>query len=195
MPEPQSAPYGSWKSPLSAEQVIQSFTPSQGVAFDGKDIYWAEGRPLEGGRTVIVRHAADGNDQDLTPAGFNLRSRVHEYGGGAWCVQDGLLVFSNFKDGRIYRQQTTGDMIPRAISPEGPFRYADFEIDQPRHRLICVREDHNVVAAEAVNTLVSVDLDGARSPSILVSGHNFYSNPRLSPDGMHLAWLAWNHPN
>jgi dipeptidyl aminopeptidase/acylaminoacyl peptidase len=172
------------------------------IRLDGEDIYWAEMRPGEGGRSVIVRRAADGTISDQTPPPFNARTRVHEYGGGAFTVQDRVIYFSNFSDQRLYRQGP-GE-APRPITPEGEWRYADGVIDRRRQRMICVREGHPpsslrsgvpVSGHEPVNTLVSVDLAGPRESQVLVSGSDFYSNPRLSPDGRRLAWLAWNHPN
>jgi dipeptidyl aminopeptidase/acylaminoacyl peptidase len=172
------------------------------IRLDGEAVYWAEMRPGEGGRSVIVRRALDGTVSDQTPPPFNARTRVHEYGGGAFTVQDGVIYFSNFSDQRLYRQDP-GE-APRPITPEGEWRYADGLIDSQRGRMICVREDHPpsslrsgvpVSGHEPVNTLVSVDLTGQREPQVLVSGSDFYSNPRLSPDGRRLAWLAWNHPN
>ena len=125
--------------------------------------------------------------------GFNARTRVHEYGGGAYTVRDGVLIFSNFSDTRLYR--VDGDDAPRPITPEGALRYADMIFDPDRARLIAVREDHSG-DGEAVNTIVALDPNGDESGGmVLTSGADFYSNPRLSPDGRRLAWLQWNHPN
>jgi dipeptidyl aminopeptidase/acylaminoacyl peptidase len=160
---------------------------------DGDDLYWTELRPAEKGRMVIVRRTHDGKTTDMTPLPFNARTRVHEYGGGAFAVDRGTIYFSNFADQRLYRQDPGA--TPQPITPAVDSRYADGMIDRKRNRLICVREDHTV-AGEAVNTLATLDLDGRDDGGrVLVSGNNFYSSPRLSPDGMRLAWLTWNHPN
>jgi hypothetical protein len=98
-----SAAYGSWRSPITAALVASQGLRLGFVAIDGDDISWIEGRPAEGGRNVLVRRAADGTTADVTPAPFNVRSRVHEYGGGAYVVSDGVAYFSNFSDQRIYR--------------------------------------------------------------------------------------------
>jgi len=160
---------------------------------DGPDIYWIEMRPTEGGRSVIVRRDATGVVNDVTPSPFNARTLVHEYGGGDYTVRDGVVYFSNFSDQRLYVRR--GEAAPEAITPAADVRYADAVIDQAGGRLICVREDHTVANREAVNTLVGVKLEGNETGEVLVSGNDFYSSPRVSPDGSRLAWLTWNHPN
>jgi len=150
-------------------------------------------RPAEGGRCVVVRHSQDGKKVDITPSPFNARTRVHEYGGGAFVIHEGTVYFSNFIDQRLYSQEYGGQ--PRPVTPEGKLRYADAIVDRLRDRLICVCEDHTVTEREPVNTLISIDLHGKGENKVLVSGNDFYSSPRLSPDGSQLAWLTWNHPN
>ncbi|MDW8234420.1 MAG: prolyl oligopeptidase family serine peptidase, partial [Roseiflexaceae bacterium] len=192
MIHPQIAPYGSWRSPITASLVATSGVSLSSIALDGDDIYWLEGRPAEGGRVVVVRRTADGAIADVTPPGFNVRTRVHEYGGAPYTVDQGIVYFSNFADQRIYRQRPGA--APEPVTPEAPLRYADFEVDRWRNRLIGVREDHSG-SGEAVNTIVAIPLDGTAEQRVLVSGADFYANPRLSPDGRWLAWLSWNHPN
>jgi dipeptidyl aminopeptidase/acylaminoacyl peptidase len=193
MPDPRIAPYGSWKSPITSDLLVSNTLTLGKVAIDGDAIYWSEGRPAEGGRVVVVRRTPDGQASDVTPAGFNVRSRVHEYGGGAYLAVAGTLYFSNFADGRVYRQDPGA--APRPISPAAELRYADFALDRYRGRLICVREDHRAPGCEAINTLVSLELDGRGESQVLASGNDFYAAPRLSPDGARLCWLTWNHPN
>ncbi len=187
------APYGSWKSPIAADRVAAKSIQLVDIAADGADVYWVELRPAEGGRNVIVQRKPDGTTVDRTPKGFNARTRVHEYGGGAYAVADGVIWFSNDSDQRIYRQ--AGDAAPVAITPAVAYRFADAVFDRARNHLIAVREDHTG-AGEAVNTLVAIrasgDLNGG---TLLVSGNDFYAAPRLSPNGDYLAWLTWNHPN
>jgi len=188
---PTVAPYGSWKSPITSDLVASGAVRFDELALDGDDLYWSEGRPTEGGRYAIVRRRPDGATEDVTPAPFNARTRVHEYGGAAWLVADGVVYFSNFADQRLYRVRP-GEQ-PVALTPEGDWRYADAVPDRRRNRIICVREDHTR-GGEAVNEVVAVDLTtGQATP--LVSGADFYSNPRLSPSGQRLIWLAWHHPN
>jgi hypothetical protein len=162
---------------------------------DGDDIYWIEMRPSERGRQVIVRRASDGATTDINPSEFNARTRVHEYGGGDYVVQDGVVYFSNFADQQLYRHQA--DSAPERITvqcSDDRLRYADAVVDVVRDRLICVREDHRQADHEAQNTIAAVPLNGD-AESVLVSGNDFYSSPRVSPDGSRLAWLTWKHPN
>jgi len=139
-----------------------------------------------------VKYAPDGTTTDVTPPGFNVRTRVHEYGGSAFLVRNASVWFSNFDDQRLYRQTSGTD--PVALTPPIDLRFADGVLDETRARIICIREDHTVAGREAENTNVSLDLDQPGPSEIVVSGCDFYSNPRLSPDGRQLAWLEWNHP-
>jgi dipeptidyl aminopeptidase/acylaminoacyl peptidase len=197
MPESQITAYGSWKSPITADLVVAEAIGLGEVRLDGGDIYWNEMRPAEGGRYVVVRRSPDGQTADVTPPGYNVRTRVHEYGGGAFTVSEGTVYFSNWQDQRLYRQDPGAE--PRPITPEGAWRYADGVLDLLRGRMICVREDHTEASMaegqEAVNALVGLDLDGGGEPHVLVQGADFYASPRLSPAGSRLAWLAWSHPN
>jgi dipeptidyl aminopeptidase/acylaminoacyl peptidase len=192
----KTAPYGSWKSPITSALIVTGAIeiewPAQ-VVLHGKDVYWVETRPAENGRSVIVRWSPDGTVVDITPPAFNARTRVHEYGGGAFTVDDGTVYFSNFVDQRLYRQDPGGK--PQPITPQADLRYADGVIDRRRRRMICVCEDHTKKGREATNNLMGIRLDGAGDGQTLVSGNDFYASPRVSPDGSHLAWLTWNHPN
>ena len=187
-----TAPYGSWKSPVSADLVATAGVGLGQVALDGDDIFWVEMRPSEGGRMVIVRQGPGGGPNDITLPPFSVRTRVHEYGGGAFLVNDGVVYFSNFADQRMYRQEP--GVQPEAITPEVALRYADGVYDQRRERIICVREDHSG-KGEPVNAIVAVGARGDRPQLVLFGGSDFCSTPRLSPDGGTLAWLAWDHPN
>ena len=189
----KAAPFGSWSSPISIDLLLKGELRLAGPRWDGADLYWIEGRPDEGGRQVIVKRATGGAVSDITPSGFNARTRVHEYGGGDYAVSNGTVWFTNFDDQRLYRQDPA--MAPRAISPEGDVRHADLVVDGARDRILAVREDHSRRESEAVNSLVALDADAHREPIVLASGNDFYSSPRLSPDGRRLAWLTWNHPN
>lgn len=192
---PIQAPYGSWTSPVTPDHLLAGKTSLSQPFVDAEAIYWLETRPEEKGRNVIVRGSA-GRLEDVTPPGFNARTRVHEYGGGDYAVRDGVVYFANDADQRVYRQRP-GE-APEPLTPEPPspmaLRYADFTVDAARNRLLCVREDHRPAGREAVNTLVTIPLDGGE-PIVLAEGYDFYAAPRLSPDGRGLAWLAWNHPN
>ena len=187
----QRAPFGSWTSGLAAEQLATANVRFGQIAIAGGTIFASEGRPAEGGRNVVVECHANGDCRDLNPTPFDARTRVHEYGGGAFVVAgDGELFFSHDRDQRIYRLRHGG--VPQAVTKGGALRYADAAIDTSRGRLIAVREDHSA-PREAVNTIVAIDLVSG-DESVLASGHDFFSSPRLSPDGRLLAWLSWDHP-
>ncbi|MDQ3182931.1 MAG: S9 family peptidase [Actinomycetota bacterium] len=190
MSEQGVAPYGSWRSPISSEAIVRGVVGLAEVVIDGKDVYWLESRPGEGGRNVVVLMTPDGHTEDVTPQPFNARTLVHEYGGGGFTVDRGTVYFSNFADQRIYRRAPGGEPAP--LSAETGRRYADMVVDRYRRRLITVREDH--AGHEPVNEIVGVDLETG-DERVLVSGNDFYSSPRLSPDGRRLAWLTWHHPN
>ena len=192
MPMPKIAPYGSWKSPITPDLVASESIRLEQVMIDGEDVYWIEMRPSESGRYVIVRRSQDGAREDLISTDFNARTRVHEYGGGSYLASEGAVYFTNFGDQRLYLLE---DDTPRPITSDtdGKLRYADFILDKQRQRIISVCEDH-FGQGEAANSLVGINIEtGTLQP--LASGNDFYSSPRLSPDGSWLAWLAWNHPN
>ena len=189
---PATAPYGSWKSPITTDLIIAGAVGLGQIALDGDDVYWVEMRPSEGGRMVIVHRNSDGTVEDVTPAPYSVRTRVHEYGGGAFLAHGGTVFFANFSDQRMYRQDPGGE--PMAVTPEARQRYADGVFDAGRGRIICVREDHSG-AGEPVNSIVAVDAEGANPQETLFAGSDFCAAPRLSPSGDRLAWLSWNHPN
>lgn len=192
---PTVAPYGSWTSPITLDMLTGDVTPLSEPGADGMDVYWLERRAAEGGRTTLIR-LREGTQTDLTPAPFDVRSRVHEYGGGAWTARNGVVVVSNGVDNRLYTI-TPDAPEPVAITPEGPYRYGDLVIDDIHDRLIAVREDHSLEGAEPINTLVQLGLRGPNDDhgAVIVSGTDFVSSPALAPDGTRLSWLQWNHPN
>ncbi|HEY1361818.1 MAG TPA: S9 family peptidase [Xanthobacteraceae bacterium] len=199
----KTAPYGSWRSPITSELIVAQSISLSEVRLDGADVYWLEGRPQEQGRNVVVRGGEGASATDITPMPCNARTRAHEYGGGSWTVQQGTVYFSELADGRLYR------IAPHARDPEpltaaAPargrgWRFADGVIDAGRSSWIGVREDH-CEDGEPVNAIVAVELapTAQRAVSagrVLVEGHDFFSSPRLSPNGRSLVWLAWDHPN
>jgi dipeptidyl aminopeptidase/acylaminoacyl peptidase len=186
----QVASYGTWKSPITTALIAQASVGLGQIAIDGDDVYWTEMRPTERGRTVLVKRSSDGATSDISPAKMSVRSRVHEYGGGGFVVDQGDVWFCNDADQRLYAMPLRGNAI--ALTPEGPFRYADMIVDRRRGRLIAVCEEHVEGNDEPVNRLVSIGFDKHVSP--LVEAADFYASPRLSPDGRHLAWLSWSHP-
>ncbi|BAW97054.1 prolyl oligopeptidase family protein [[Synechococcus] sp. NIES-970] len=193
MATPEIAPYGAWRSPITSDLIVSSSIGLGAVAWAGGELYWLEGRPQEKGRNVLVKRTAAETAVDITPPGFNVRSRVHEYGGGAFVIaEDGTVYFSNDGDRRVYVQAP--GQAPRALTPENERRYADFMLDAARNRLICVSEDHSDGGHEPKNDLVAIALDTG-AVEILVEGNDFYTSPRLSPDGQSLAWVSWDHPD
>jgi dipeptidyl aminopeptidase/acylaminoacyl peptidase len=173
-----------------------------GLRRDGNDLYWLEDRPEEDGRQALVHRGQGGSLEEVAPPGVNVRTRVHEYGGGAFTVRDGIVVYADLADGRLFRIDD-GAGTPRPLTPPGPVRYGDLTIDPTGRWITCVREDHAGLehaprgdgrAAEPTNELVAVPLDGGE-PLVLATGNDFYAAPRVSPDGTRLAWLTWNHPD
>jgi len=198
-PVPTVAPYGSWASPIAIETLASSSRSLSEAGVDGTDVYWLEGRSAEGGRRTVVRRGLDGATRELTPAPFYVRSRVHEYGGGAYAV-DGRRVFASGADNRLYRVDPDGHEPPEPFTPEGPWRYADLRFDPIRDRLYAVRETHDLERPLdpllVRNELVALDLDGSSGAgSVLVAGVDFVAAPRPAPDGSGLAWLEWDHPD
>jgi dipeptidyl aminopeptidase/acylaminoacyl peptidase len=228
---PTTAPYGTWPSTISAERVAAGATPLSSLMLggaDGTDIFWLAGRAAEAGRNALLRHRG-ATTGELTPAPFNVRNRVHEYGGGAYAVDGDTVYFSHFADNRVYRldagaDDMTGDdaavgddniaaaddydagdaggsamqaplPAPVALTQPGQQRFADFVVDRARGRLIGVRElhaDDGHGHAEPANTICAIGADGEET--VLAQGADFYSSPRLSPNGGALAWLTWDHP-
>ncbi len=191
-----TAAHGEWASPLTPQALAASSLRLAEPRVSGDRAYWLEGRADEGGRNVIVSAGRDGVAQDLLIAPFNARSRVHEYGGGAFTVHAGQIWFCNDADQRIYRM--TEDAAhrgesPTPLTPEGPWRYADLVVDAGRERLICVREDHSG-DGEPANALVAVSTRTGEA-HVLASGHDFFASPRVSRDGLSLAYLTWDHPD
>jgi dipeptidyl aminopeptidase/acylaminoacyl peptidase len=188
------APYGAWKSPVTGEALTRETVGLAEVRTSVDDLYWIETRPDEAGRSVIVRCPSQGAIVDVTPPGYNARTLVHEYGGGAYTVADETVFFANFEDQRIYRQE--GESRPIPISPEPPraraLRYADFELTGDGRLLYCVRESH--LGREVKNEIVCLRTDGSDEPRVVAGGHDFVSYPRLSPDGRQLVWTTWDHP-
>jgi dipeptidyl aminopeptidase/acylaminoacyl peptidase len=192
------APYGSWVSPIEPATVARGGIRLGGatLAADGA-VWWAEGRPAEGGRSALMRRPAGGEPEEVTPAGANVRTRVHEYGGGAWkLLGPELVVYIDFADQRLYRLELGGEPVAITPEPDEPaaLRYADFELTPDGKTLFCVREVHDG-APEPANEVVWMPLDGSKPAEVVAGGRDFYSYPRVSPDGLWLAYTCWDHPN
>ena len=187
---PQTAPYGSWKSPITSQTVVEKSLKLGNIYLDGNILYWTEGRPEEKGRVTIMR-SINGEKEELLSKDFNARTTVHEYGGSALAVRRGIIYFSNFEDQRIYRLNP--GTSPEPLTPEAAVRYADFSITNDGNTLYCVREDHR--GEEVVNALVKIDTKNPSIGDVIAEGCDFYAAPRLSPNDDRLAWICWNHPN
>jgi len=190
-----SAAFGSWASPISTQLLVTDVVRFDYAFVDGDDIYWCEGRPTEGGRSVIVKRTKDGVTSDVFGPDFAVRTLVHEYGGLCIVIQNGAVYFSNYADQRLYR--VLPGQAPEAITPEPPspraWRYADPRLSPDGTTLYCVRERHE--NGEVINDVVAIPTSGKGEPIVLTSGCDFYSDLTLSPEGDRLAYVCWNHPN
>jgi len=198
------APYGTWKSPISSDLLVSNMVRMGKVCLDGEEVYWLETRPEENGRDMLVCASRGTAPRDVTPLEFNIRTRVHEFGGGSFSAFNGAIYFSNLTDQRIYKQVLNQDgsfSAPLAITPAPQkniarhLRFADITGDVQRNRLIAVQEDHTITDTNSPGSIVAIALDGTETITSLVSGADFYSSPKVSPDGKTLAWISWNHPN
>ncbi|NLU83294.1 prolyl oligopeptidase family serine peptidase [Rhodococcus sp. HNM0569] len=192
------APYGSWPSPITAKDLAAAGHPVEGGRFVGDDVWWAELRPSEGGRMAIRRTGLDGAPEDILPPPWNARTRVHEYGGGAWTsIGTGRLVFAEYSDQRVYllRGATPWPLTPEPPRP-GAWRYADLQA--VGREVWAVRERHDESGA-VTRDICAIPLDGSAADDAskvrsVVGGSDFLAYPRVSPDGRSLAWIAWDHP-
>jgi dipeptidyl aminopeptidase/acylaminoacyl peptidase len=189
-------PYGTWPTPVTSELVVRAADAIGAVAADGADVWWSESRPGEGGRTAVLRRAADGAVTEVLPAPWNARTGVHEYGGGAWWVRDGVLWFADWATQRLHRLAPGGTPEPLTPAPavDRGLRYADGDVSPDGSTILCVREDHTR-GAVPVNEVVRLPADGPGEPEVVVSGPDFVAGPRWSPDGTSWCWLEWDHPD
>ncbi len=189
------ASYGSWGSPITPDLLVEKVVGLSYPLPQGDAVTWVEMRPSEGGRYTIVRRTADGTVTEVLPERFAVRTLVHEYGGLAYAVFGDTIYFSNFADQRLYRIDLAGGQ-PEPITPQPPptaaWRYADPVISPDGRWLVCVRERHSDDGV--INEIAALPSDGSSEPRVLAAGHDFYSFPRFSPRGDHLAWLSWDHP-
>jgi len=197
-------PYGSWPSALTTGLVVAGAVSLGDAVVGDDDIWWSELRPEQGGAVAVVRHTPGGDTVDVLPEGFSARTRVHEYGGGAWWLHDDALVFANWSDQRLYKVEpdatpgtftTPRPLTPEPAEPHGD-RYADGVISADGRWIVCVRERHGVAGrSEASNEIVALDAEDGGEPHVLVTGPDFVAAPRVRRDGELLAWLQWSHPD
>ena len=173
-------PCGSWKSPITAELVVSGAVGFGEVFVTENSIWWSESRPDEGGRVAIVR-----DDKDATPDNINVRTLVHEYGGGAWSVTSDSLIYSNYEDQRLYKLSQDGQTALLTPEPEisRGLRYANGVPTPDGDWFICVQEKHTEAGGEPANNLVAVSLQGTQQVNQLVLDADFVSNPAISPNG------------
>ena len=196
-------PFGAWESPITSKSITAGSVKIGGVNVCNDNLFWLEGRPQEAGRNVLCRYDTDSdqkserNGVDVTPKDSNVRTKVHEYGGGALTMGDtkGEIFYSEFATQRLCKLVNGEE--PHPITPDGDrFRFADGVLDDSTQQIFCVREDHEKpVPKDVVNEIVALTTDGSMSMHVLATGNDFYSAPRLSPDGKKLAYVTWNHPN
>lgn len=197
---PEIAPYGSWRSPITASSLVESAV-SLTMPLAGDDaVYWIEGRASEQGRQVVVRRDfATGRTEDVFGKGFNARTTVHEYGGLSYCPAGETVYFSNFADQRLYKVAPGTEPTPITSEPPAPrsVRFAAPLVSPDNKSLLVVRERHLEpdVPSEVVNEIVAVPTDGSGEVSVLLSGHDFFSQVAVSPDGRRIAWVSWDHPD
>jgi dipeptidyl aminopeptidase/acylaminoacyl peptidase len=197
--EKQVAPYGGWRTPVTSELLVAGAVKLGDLAVDGDDVLWAEERPTEGGRTELVRRRADGTTEDLLGPGHDARTAVHEYGGGAWWVRDGVVWFADAAGQRLHRRSPDGTVEPLTPEPEVERgdRYADGDVSPDGRRIVCIREHHPPGGRGAVdvrNELVTLAAHEPSQPEVVVTGPDFVLSPRWSPDGHLLCWVEWDHP-
>ena len=187
-------PAGTWPSPITPASMASGGASVSDVIPDGDDLWWAESRPVDGGRVTLVRWR-EGVVTDVTPPGSNVRTRVHEYGGGAWWVHDGAAYYVDFDDQRLRRLEPGGEPLLLTAEPASPrgLRYADGRVTPDGEWFVCVHERHG--DGEPVNELIAVATDGSLRTVVVASGADFYAAPRISPDGRRIAWIQWMHPD
>ncbi len=195
MTGPTVTPFGEWPSPITAASLVSGAVGISECCVDGDDVWWAEARPDEGGRTALIRWR-DGAAEEVTPADTYVRTLVHEYGGGSWWVHNGVAYYVDLSDQRLRRLAPGREPVFLTAEPDAPrrVRFADFRIDAEGSFVIAVRETHHD-DREPTNDLVAIPTDGSMEMRDLWGGTDFVSSPRLSPDGTQLAWVSWSHPN
>ena len=190
-------PFGAWESPISAREIAAGGTSLQALSASGDSVYLIESRPSEMGRQVLLRLPSRGDFSECTPSNFNTRTRVHEYGGGEYWVHEGVIFAVSFSDQRVYRIDDE-ESEPVAITPRSEIanslRYANGTVSSDGSTIYCVQENH-LDPEHILNQIVCFPSDGSIDPRVIFSGTDFVSSPKISPDGLTLTWLSWDHPN
>lgn len=184
----KTEPYGTWKSPISSESLVESNLRFGQIDVNKSTFYYVEGRPSEKGRCVLMKGSLEGSTEELLPQAFNVRTTVHEYGGKCFLGYKETVYFVNYQDQDIYK--ITKEKVVSRITQEPSLRFADFTITEDA--LYAVAEKHHGNLVE--NMLVRVSLNTSHI-EVITRGYDFYAAPRISPDNHTLAWFCWNHPN
>ncbi len=194
--KPAIAAYGTWSSPITADMLVAGVAGISEVVPDGDGVWWAESRPDQGGRVAIM-HWHDGVVTEQTPANTNVRTTIHEYGGGSWWAENGCLWYVDYQDQRLRSKSIDQQVLMLTAAPDQPksWRYADFRPTPCGDWLIGVAEHHSAEQSEPQNLLLAIAADGSLRQIELVTGSDFYGSPCISPDGTQLAWVQWEHPN
>lgn len=186
------APYGSWVSSVSSAVLVNDAVRFGGIVLDGDAPYWVEQRPSEAGRSVVCRMSEAGLLESVTPEGFSVRSRVHEYGGGAFTVHDGTVYFVDDRTQQIHVQRPLG--MPEPLTDRKGGRYGDLGLDLKRRRIVAVAEQHHD-DREPSNFLVAISIEAPHKEVVLAEGHDFYASCVFSTDGTQCAFVTWDHPD
>ncbi len=190
--------YGAWPSPITADMLVAGAVGISEVIPESDACWWAESRPSEGGRTALMRWTAQDGAVEVTPPDANVRTRVHEYGGGAWWVHAGTVFYVDYADQRMRSIAPGAGSQPVLLSPEptlaSGLRFADLRVTPDAKWVIAVGETHHE-DREPSNAVIALPTNGSQRVVTLVEGSDFYGSPCVSPDGSHLAWVSWDHPN
>jgi hypothetical protein len=208
----RSAPFGTWKSPIDSEIIAAGSTelkavytnasrpfpaPTSGtVRHDEEvDIFVLEGRPSENGRTAVLKISRDGHIEDVLPHKFSAASKIHEYGGGAAFVPTGsqAVIFTDGNSDGVFSLSSVEKSTTSYLETDERFKYGDFHVTAG-DTILAVREEHFKDGTEVKNEIVVIDPTTKKS-TVIVTGADFYSHPRFSPDGKRVAWMQWNHPD
>ncbi|MEU5983390.1 prolyl oligopeptidase family serine peptidase [Streptomyces sp. NPDC047434] len=196
-PAARSTPraFRAWTSDITAATVAcQDGTPGW-VSLVGDEVWWDEPRPHEAGRRCVVRATPAGEVEDVLPADFDARNGLHEYGGRSWRPTGDGLVFTHWHDQRLYVHCPDGQDEPRPLTPTRKnVTYGDLYVPPSRDEVWAVRETRSGGVRDVERALVAVSLSTGTERTIAAT-HRFMTCPRMSPDGRHLSWLGWNHPN
>lgn len=195
----KKTPFTEWKPAISVEDVFSDVIGLSEIQTEGKKTYWLEMRPTEEGRYVIVQRDETGKLRDITQSGFNVRTRVHEYGGGAYIAFNNIIYFVNFKDQRIYRQledSSKAHPITPLKNEDGSLgKYASLTVSPDGKKLLFVYEkEYDNKENETFLAVLDPNSEDILEPSIIAKGYDFYADPIFSPTGEKVAWLQWNHP-